>query len=144
MGRTPGIHESFERDEDMPTSSDRSFGFVFAGFTGLIAAIQLYLGGHRWPYWLGASAVFLVCALALPRVLAPLNRLWTAFSLLLYRVMNPLIMGLLFFLVVTPIGLLLRIAGKDPLHRKADPAASSYWIPREPPGPQPDSMPRQF
>jgi hypothetical protein len=66
------------------------------------------------------------------------------FALLLYAVMNPLTMALLFFLVVTPIGVVMRLAGKDFLRKRLEPEASSYWLPRDPPGPAPDSMKQQF
>jgi len=76
--------------------------------------------------------------------LRPLNRLWLRFGLLLHAVMNPLIMGLLFYGTVMPIGLLMRLFGKDPLNLKRDAQASSYWIMRTPPGPAPDTMSNQF
>jgi hypothetical protein len=56
----------------------------------------------------------------------------------------PIVMRLLFFGVVTPIGVAMRLAGRDPLRRRHDPSASSYWILRRPPGPSPVSMRRQF
>ena len=58
--------------------------------------------------------------------------------------MNPLVMGLVFFTTVVPIGLALRAFGKDPLRLRREPTAASYWIPREPPGPEPDTMKQQF
>ena len=66
------------------------------------------------------------------------------FGLLLHRIVNPLVMALLFFLVVTPIALLMRLFGKRPLHLKTEPDAATYWIPRDPPGPEPDTMKQQF
>ena len=62
-------------------------------------------------------------ALTYPRILAPLNRLWLKFGLLLYKVMNPLVLGLLFFVTIMPIGLVMRALGKDFLRLKRDPAA---------------------
>jgi hypothetical protein len=91
-----------------------------------------------------ASAVFLILALTCAAVLAPLNRLWFRVGLLLNRIINPLVMGLLFFACVVPIGLLLRLLGKDPLRLRFDPAAPSYWIVRTPPGPPPQNMKNQF
>ncbi|MBI1243533.1 MAG: hypothetical protein GC202_00875 [Alphaproteobacteria bacterium] len=95
-------------------------------------------------YWFAASAAFLAAALIYPRLLAPANRLWTKLGLLLYHVMNPLVMGLLFFTVITPMALVARALGKDFLRMRRDPAATSYWIFRDPPGPAPDTMKRQF
>ena len=83
------------------------------------------------------SGLFLVVAVAAPRLLAPLNRLWYRFGLLLHRIVNPVVMGLLFYATVTPIALVMRLVGKDPLHRAFDPQARTYWIERSPPGPKP-------
>ena len=79
-----------------------------------------------------------------PAILAPLNRGWTRLGLLLFKVVNPIVLGLIFLVTIVPIGLLLRAFGKDPLRLKFEPQAPSYWIPRDPPGPAPDSMPHQF
>jgi len=99
--------------------------------------------GARW--WSLAIALgFAVAALAWPRMLAPLNRLWFKFGLLLNRIVSPLVMGLLFYLVVTPIAVAMRMAGKDPLRLKSDAQARSYWIEREPPGPSPETIKNQY
>ena len=66
------------------------------------------------------------------------------FGLLLHRVTNPLLMGLVFFLAVTPTAFIMRLMGKDPLRLRIDRSAKSYWIDREPPGPEPDTMRNQF
>jgi len=73
-----------------------------------------------------------------------LNKLWFHFGLLLHKIVSPLVMGLLFFVTVTPIGLLMRTLGKTPLKLEFDKDADSYWILRDPPGPAPDTMKRQF
>jgi hypothetical protein len=137
-------HEDFSRAEHVQASSDRSFGLVFAGFFAIVTALSLWRSGAWWPYAAPLSAIFAVLALVRPALLAPLNRLWTKFGLLLSKVMNPLILGLLFYTTVVPIGLLMRAFGKDPLRLKFDRAASTYWIAREPPGPPPQSMKNQF
>ena len=90
------------------------------------------------------AAAFLLVALVYPRLLGPLNRLWLKFGLLLYKVMNPLILGLLFFVTIMPIGLVMRAFGKDFLRLRLDRTAKSYWIDRTPPGPPPQSMRNQF
>ncbi|MBL8805764.1 MAG: hypothetical protein JNN22_02865 [Rhodospirillales bacterium] len=144
MSRPQGLHEDFDRDEKIVGSSDRNFGFVFAGFCALVGTVKFFTG-HPWmAYWFAASAAFLVVALAAPRLLAPANRLWTKLGLVLYHVMNPLVMGLLYFTVITPMALVIRIMGKDLLRMRRDAAAASYWIVRDPPGPEPDTMKRQF
>ncbi len=97
----------------------------------------------RW-WALVASAVCLTLSLIRPSLLHPANLIWTRFGLLLSKVTNPIFTGLLFFLVITPLGLLMRLAGKDLLRLRRDVNASTYWIERHPPGPKPESMPQQF
>lgn len=137
-------HEDFTRDENAKSSSDRAFGMVFAVVFACVALWPLIDGGApRW--WAFAlCAGFLGLALAAPAVLAPANRLWTRFGLLLHRITSPLILGLMFYGAVTPTGLIMRLLGKDLLRLRFDGAAKSYWIERRPPGPAPDSMPLQF
>jgi hypothetical protein len=78
-----------------------------------------------------------------PAALAPLNRM-DAFRLLLHRIVSPLVLGVMFFGVVTPMGLVMRALGKDPLRLRFDRDARSYWIDRRPPGPAPDTLNNQF
>ncbi len=137
-------HESFVRDEKIKTSSDRTFGVVFAVVFAVIA-LWPYLHGNGMRWWsLAVAAAFLVIALVSPALLAPLNRVWTRFGLLLHKVTNPVIMGLVFYVAVTPTAWIMRALGKDPLRRTIDRSAASYWILREPPGPAPDSIKHQF
>lgn len=138
------MHESITRTAPVKGSSDRSFGYVFAA---VFAAIALwpFLHGNAVRWWsLAIAAAFLVAALAAPALLAPLNRVWTKFGLLLHKVTNPVIMGLVFYVAVTPTAWVMRAVGKDPLRRKIDRAAASYWIQREPPGPAPESIKLPF
>jgi hypothetical protein len=79
-----------------------------------------------------------------PGLLAGLNRQWTKLGVLLGKVVSPIALGLLFYCAIAPLGIVMRLAGKDPLRLKFDRAAESYWIRREPPGPAPDSMTNQF
>ena len=79
-----------------------------------------------------------------PSLLAPLNRLWMRFGLLLHKIVNPVVMGIIFVLTVVPIGLVMRMIGKDILHLRFDKQCDSYWIRRDPPGPSPESMDNQF
>lgn len=137
-------HEDLHRSTAVDGSSDRSFGLVFAGLFLVIALWPVFSGGPiRW-WSLGVAAVFALTALAAPALLSMPNRLWTKFGLLLGRVVSPIASGILLFGVFTPIGLLMRMLGKDPLRLKPDPAATTYWIERKPPGPPPDSMTNQF
>lgn len=138
------LHENLSPDEAVEGGSDRSFGLVFSVFFGLIGGWKLIHDGPSAPWWLAAAAATLALALAYPKILGPFNRLWTKFGLLLHRVTNPIVMGVLFFGGVVPIGLLMRALGKRPLPLGFDPAADSYWVVRQPPGPTPDSIRRQF
>ncbi|MEO8115039.1 MAG: SxtJ family membrane protein, partial [Phenylobacterium sp.] len=111
--------------------SSRSFGFVFAGFFALAGLLPL-LRGHDMRLWaLALSGLFLAAALFVPRLLRPLNLLWFWFGLMLHAVVNPIVMSLIYWISVVPVGLVMRAAGKDPLRLARDPDAASYWIPRD-------------
>jgi hypothetical protein len=137
-------HEDLSRTRHIEGSSDRTFGLVFAGMFLFVACWPLSRGeAMQWPP-LGAAAMFSLAALAKPALLAGLNRLWTRFGVLLGSVASPIALGILFYCVFTPLGLAIRLSGKDPLRLRFDPGADSYWIPRNPPGPPPGSMNNQF
>ncbi len=139
-----GAHENYSERETVKGSSDRSFGVVFAVVFTVIGLAPL-LSGESARWWsFGVAAVFLALAILRPATLALFNRIWMRFGLLLHRIVNPIIMGVLFFLVVTPIAMLMRLTGSRPLHIKTEPEAETYWIPRDPPGPAPDTMKHQF
>lgn len=137
-------HEDYSREEHVEGSSDRGFGQVFAGVFAILACLSLWNGSTTWHYTLPVAAAFLAVAYTVPRLLAPLNKLWMKFGLLLYKVMNPIVLGLLFFVTIMPIGLVMRAFGKDFLRTKLDRNAKTYWIERSPPGPPPQSMKNQF
>jgi len=136
--------KDFSSDEKAEGPSDRSFGLVFTAVFALIGLWPLLNGGTARIWALAISVIFLVVSFARPAILAPLNRLWMRFGELLHKIVNPIVMGLMFFGAVTPTGLIMRAMGKDLLHLKKDPAAKSYWIERQPPGPAPESMKHQF
>jgi len=141
---TSQLHEDYSRDDHVKAGSDRGFGLVFAGFFALMSALSWWRGHTSWHWALPLAAIFLVVALVYPRILNPLNKLWLKSGLLLYKIVNPIVLGLLFFLTITPIGLLMRAFGKDFLRLKLDGDTRSYWIDRTPPGPPPQSMRNQF
>jgi predicted membrane metal-binding protein len=124
--------------------SERSFGLVFAGVFVVIALWPLMRGDKLHLWWLVIAAGFLGVAFVAPRALAPLNRFWFRTGMLLGKIVTPLVMGILFFLVVTPVGFLVRFSGKDPLRLAFEPASKSYWIKRSPPGPVAGSLKNQF
>ena len=144
MTDAPETHENFARDEAVRGSSDRSFGIVFAVVFALVGLWPLTGDGAVRLWALVAAVAILVVAFVCPGILGPFNRAWTAFGLLLHRIVNPLVMGLIFYLAVTPTALIMRLLGKDPLRRRYDRAAATYWIEREPPGPEPGTMKQQF
>lgn len=138
-------HETLERHEEVKGSTNRSFGLLFVFVFVLVAVWPWIFGTGSVRVWSASIAGLLtVITLFVPAVLTQFNRLWIKFGLLLHRVVNPLTMGMIFFLTVTPTALIFRILGKDPLRLKLNPNAESYWIHRNPPGPNPDSMTQQF
>jgi Saxitoxin biosynthesis operon protein SxtJ len=137
-------HEDFKRQEEIKPSSDRNFGLVIATIF-LIVTFWPVIHAEPLRWWaLGMAAVFAVLALLWTAALAPINKLWTKLGVLLYRIVSPVVMALLFYVTVTPIALLMRMLGKDPLRLRRDPDATSYWIDRIPPGPAPETMKNQF
>ncbi len=137
-------HEDFNRELVVKGSSDRSFGLVFAAVFAVIGLWPLIDGSSpRW-WALAIGVVLAAVAIMTPGMLGPANRLWLKIGLRLQRVVNPLITGFVYYLAVTPTGLIMRLLGKDPLRLGLDPDATSYWIERKPPGPAPDTMPYQF
>ena len=95
--KTNAVHETMKRDEEIQGSSDRSFGFVFSFVFVAVGLWPLLSGGGPRIWGLVIAGFFLVLALASPSILAPLNRQWTRFGLLLHKITNPIIMGLVFF-----------------------------------------------
>ena len=141
---TQSTHETFSREEKIVAGADRSFGFVMAGAFALLSLLNAWHAGRVWPWTGGLAALFLAAALLRPVILNSLNRVWLKFGLLLHKVVNPVIMALLFFGTVLPTGLVMRAMGKDLLRLKRQPDADSYWIVRQPPGPSPETMKDQF
>ena len=137
-------HEDLTREQIVAGSSDRVLGLVFSGVFVLIAGWPLFHGENlRW-WACGVAAIFALIALLRPAILSGLNRQWTRLGVLLGKLVGPIALGLLFYGVLTPIGAAMRLTGKDPMRLRFEPSAGSYWIPREPPGPPPDSMNNQF
>ena len=137
-------HERLASDEQVRGSSDRAFGIVFTVVFSIVAFWPL-LSGNTPHWWVLVLALgFGIVAFVKATLLAPLNRLWFRFGLLLNRIVSPLVMGLLFYLIITPFGLFMRLTGKDLLHLKYDSEVQSYWILRVPPGPSPETIKNQY
>ena len=126
--------------DDIKISSNRSFGIVFFVVFFLIALYPLIHNEEIRIWSLIISLIFLILGLINSRILTPLNKLWFKFGILLGKIVSPIIMGIIFFLVVTPIGFIMRILGKDVLNLKFN-ANKSYWI--EKTGPK-SKMKNQF
>ena len=124
--------------------SERAFGIVFTILFLVIGAWPLKDGANPRLWAIAIAALFLLAALVAPKWLAPLNRLWMAFGLLLGKIISPIMLLLVYIVAVVPTGLILRLRGKDPLHRRFDRAAASYWVHRNPPGKPDETMGRQF
>lgn len=124
--------------------SERNFGLVFAAMFAFVAFAPL-VHGREMQFWpVPLAAAFLAAALLLPRILGPLNHLWFKLGLLLGKFVTPVVMSILFFAAVTPVGMLMRATGKDPLRLRWQPAAKSYWVDRSAPAPAPQSLKDQF
>ena len=137
-------HERVYAEAAVKGSSDRTLGFVLAVIF-LIVGLAPLAGGADVRIWASIlAAVFLVLAIAWPASLGPLNRVWTRFGLWLHRLMGPLVMGVIFYFSVTPVGVFLRMIGKQTLGLRPDPEMETYWITRRPPGPPPETMKNQF
>ena len=126
------MHEDFTRQEEIRASSDRSFGLVMAacfGIVGLLPLLHAPVSAIRW-WALAIAAAFLALALLWTAPLRPLNRWWLKLGLLLSKVVSPVVLMLLFYATVTPIGLLMRATGKDPMRLRRDSAAELLDSPR--------------
>ena len=126
--------------DEVKISSNRSFGIVFFVVFLLIALYPLTHGGEIRIWSLIISLIFLILGLLNSKILAPLNKIWFKFGILLGKIVSPLIMGIIFFLVVTPIGFIMRLLGKDVLNLKYN-KNKSYWIEKN--GPK-SKMKNQF
>ena len=123
------------------TSSNRNFGFVFF-IVFLILGFWPITNGEEIRIWLVAiSLIFLILGIMKSKLLTPLNQLWFKFGMILGAIVAPIIMGAVFFLVVTPIGIVMRLMGKDLLNKKYSKKKETYWIKCET---STGSMKRQF
>ncbi len=139
-------HEYAGNREEVKAPSEKSFGVTFACVFGLLSALQFYrLGIAVWPVVTSVAALgFLATAFAAPAVLRPLNLVWLKFGMLLHRIVNPVVMGLLFFGVFTPMGLIMRLFGADLLRLRTKTGATSHWILRAEENVEKSSMTNQF
>jgi len=124
--------------------SNRSFGWTFTGVFLLAGIYGLWHGGAALPWLLPAAVLTAVVTLTREQWLTPLNRAWMRFGELAGRIVSPIVLGAIFFLVFTPVGLVMRLAGRDAMNRRWEPQRPSYWVERDPPGPPDDSFRDMF
>ena len=121
--------------------SEKNFGFIFTIFFVVIGIYPLWYGNNIRLWSLVLAFIFLFISIFLPRVLIVPNKLWFIIGKLLGNIVSPIIILLLYFLTVTPTGIIMRLLGKDLIGLKLDKSAKSYWIEREK---SLDSMENQF
>jgi hypothetical protein len=136
-------HEIFESSELVKPNSDRNFGLVMAAVFAILSLVNGLQQGHLWPLMISLTALFGLLSWLRPVTLQPINVAWTRLGVLLHRIVNPFVMGLIFYGAVLPTGLVMRMRGHDLLRLKLDPNVESYWITREP-GPDPETLKDQF
>ena len=129
---------SLDKNTKLPTN--KNFGIVFSIVFLIIALFPLIDDGNLRIWSLIVSTIFLFLGLINSKILTPLNKIWFKFGLILGKIVSPVIMGVIFFLVVTPTALIMRLVGKDLLNLKFN-KHKSYWI--EKTGPK-SNMKNQF
>ena len=117
-------------EDKIKMSTNKSFGLVFFVFFLIIALFPLFKDGNIRIWAIIVSVIFLILGLLNSKILSPLNKIWFKFGILLGKIVSPIVMGIVFFLVVTPIGLFMKLIGKDLLNKKFSNKKSSYWIKR--------------
>ena len=126
------------------TVSNRKFGFTVGGILFLLGCLPLLKSHPPSLPVLAVGAALMFLALILPAALTPLNRLWMMLGDRLHQVVSPLVLGIVFFAVVTPIGLIRRMFNRDPLHLRFRPDLASYWQQRPQDAGTPQSLRNQF
>lgn len=140
-------HQILTTDHEQTLPSERSFGLLFGVVFALLAAYGWFLKG--WPSVVVLSLVAVAVAFVLlgfvaPKVLRPLNWLWFQLGQMLGKIVSPIVLGAIFFLLLTPVSLVTRLFGRDELRLKRKATQTSYWLDRAPPGPEPESFKNQF
>ena len=137
-------HDPVRSPEKLEIGSNRAFGIIIS-IAFLIIGLWPLINENPVRSWLLYIAlVLIIFSIFKPDFLKPLNRLWFLFGLILHKIFNPIIMGLLFYVTITPTGLLMRLFKKRPLNLSFDDSLESYWIQRRPPGPKSETMKNQF
>ncbi len=130
--------------QEIEVGSNRSFGLVFFVVFLLIGLYPLLGAGPVRIWSLVIAGVFLFFSFFFSEILRPLNILWFRLGMLLAKIVNPIVMFVIYAVAIVPFGLGARLLGKDLLRMKLDKDQGSYWVEREPPGPKPKSLENQF
>jgi hypothetical protein len=117
------------------TTELRKFGLIMAAAFAVIGGLFLWRHVSAWPYLFGVGGFFLICGIIVPRILAPIEWLWMKLAHAMGIVMTYILLTLTYYIVITPVGLLMRIFGNDPMKRKFDTNNDSYWVKVDPDGP---------
>jgi hypothetical protein len=138
------MHEDFSRRTQVTTSSDRAFGLVWTVALAIYGLAPLRHGAsvRAWP--MAVAVLLFLLSLCAPGSLHRPNLLAAKVAVLLHRITNPVVMGIIFYGFFAPVAIFNRWRKKDPLGLHFDKAASTYWIRRDPPGPPSDGMINQF
>jgi hypothetical protein len=141
---TRGTHEDFVRQERVDIGSDRTFGYVIGSAIAFSGVLPLLHGGHFRPWLLGVGIAVLVAAVLKPSFLSPFNFVWFWIGKILGMIVAPIMMMLVFFGAVTPIGAIVRWSGKDTLGLRRRSASDTYWIERSRPSSARETLKNQF
>ena len=147
MRQNFSLHESYRDDKPIEAGSDRSFGCTVGSILVVIGTTKAFVAGALSPVAcliFAPGVLLLLLGIFAPSRLSAVNRIWLKLGALMAKVVNPIVLALLFFAVVTPMAFLIGMAGKRPLRLAPDRAGSTYWIPREPTVGTASSMKRQF
>jgi hypothetical protein len=144
MQNNAALHEKSKDQEALRTGSDRTFGFLMAVIFLIIGLFPLWGGGVALFWSLATAGGLAFVASLFPRLLHQFNTAWCHFGRVLHLIMTPLIMGIVFFIIVTPMAIMFKLIGRDSLLRKFDPSVSTYWIEYNSRAPASESMRDQF
>ena len=147
MSQNFSLHENYRDEEPIAAGSDRAFGCTVGSILMVIGGAKAVAAGALPPITcliIAVGGVILLLGILAPSRLSMLNKIWLKFGAVIAKVVNPIVLALLFFFVVTPMAFVARITGKRPLRLAPDHAVSSYWIYRDTPQGDASSMRRQF
>lgn len=146
MAKKRNFHESFVEFDKVEGPTNRNFGFTVGGILIAIAALKTFLVHFSWIAitLLTLGGILVLGAAIKPDVLTPLNKAWMKLAEILFVVVNPVIMLLMYTVCFIPAGLIMKIVGYDPMKKKFDKNAATYWVEKKDENSLPDPMKYQF